>query len=130
MTDTTNYDYHQDPTLSNKWKSRFDFYEKNGLPGFWVATPAWKEAFKKMGFKERILIGMNLFAYFFNVIYLLILGLWKKAILVLIMNVAIGFIMAILDVNYLGFAINILTAMRANIWYYQYKVHNIHDWSV
>lgn len=130
MTDTFKYDYNKDHSLSHKWRFRFDFFEKNGAPDFWKLSPAWKAAFNTMSFSEKIKINCNFIAYFFSFIYLLVLGLWRKAILILILNFVVGIIIAITGFAFLGFIVNILTAMRVNIWYYQLKVHNIHDWSI
>ena len=130
MTTLNSNDYRNDPSLNEKWKFRFDFYEKNGLPAFWGVTPAWRSAFKELTFWQRIKVSVNFFAYFFSFIYLLILGLWKKAILVLLLNLVVVFIMALTDLSFLGYIVNIFTAMRANIWFYEYKVKGVQTWSL
>lgn len=130
MTTLNSNDYRNDPSLNEKWKFRFDFYEKNGLPAFWGVTSAWRSAFKEMTFWQRIKVSVNFFAYFFSFIYLLILGLWKKAILVLLLNLVVVFIMALTDLSFLGYIVNIFTAMRANIWFYEYKVKGVQTWSL
>ena len=130
MSINNEYDYQNDASLNDKWKFRFAFFEKHGMPNFWGPTPAWKEAFKTMTFGQKVKISFNFFAYFFSAIYLLILGMWKKALLVLLLNVVVILIMVISDLNFLGYVVNLFTAMRANIWYYQYKVKGVHDWSL
>ncbi|MGY5959025.1 Inner membrane protein [Kosakonia sp. BK9b] len=130
MSTANNYDYQNDHSLSEKWKYRFAFYDKNGLPSFWGQSPAWKEAYKEMTFGQKIKVSMNFFAYFFSIIYLLILGLWKKAILVLLLNIVVIAIILITDMNFLGYVVNIFTAMRANIWYYELKVKGVQTWNL
>lgn len=124
------YDFQKDASLSDKWKYRFAFYEKNGLPSFWGVTPAWKAAFKDMTFAQKIKISFNFFAWFFSVIYLLILGLWKKAVLVLALNFVVIIIAVMFDLGALGYIVNAVTAARANIWYYELKVKGIQTWSL
>jgi hypothetical protein len=130
MSVANDYDYRNDPSLSEKWKFRFAFFDKNGLPAFWGATPAWREAFKTMTFGQKIKVSMNFFAYFFSVIYLLILGLWKKSILILLLNIVVAVIIAATDLRFLAFVVNIYTASRANIWFYELKVKGIQTWSL
>ncbi|WP_039055046.1 DUF2628 domain-containing protein [Enterobacter sp. Bisph1] len=130
MSDISTYDYKNDNTLSEKWKFRFAFYEKNGYPGFWKMTPAWKSAFKEIGFWQKRRVSMNLFAYAFSFIYLMILGLWKKATLVLVLNL-VTFIVAVLTgLGPLMLVVNGYIGWRANIWYYEYKVKGIQTWSL
>ncbi|XTZ38417.1 DUF2628 domain-containing protein [Salmonella enterica] len=130
MSMTKDYDYKNDPRLSEKWKFRFDFYEKNGLPAFWGQTPAWRNALKELTFGQKIKVMLNIFAYFFSVIYLLILGLWKKAILVLLLNFLIIVIAEFSGLDFIGYIVNVYTAWRANIWYYELKVKGIQSWSL
>ena len=48
MSINNEYDYQNDASLNDKWKFRFAFFEKHGMPNFWGPTPAWKEAFKAL----------------------------------------------------------------------------------
>lgn len=130
MSDINTYDYKNDSALSDKWKYRFAFFEKNGFPAFWKPTPAWKSAFKEMGFWEKRRVSLNFFAYFFSVIYLLILGLWKKATLVLVLNLVTFIVAALTGLGPLMYIVNFYTAWRANTWYYEYKVKGIQTWSL
>lgn len=130
MSTINDYDFRKDASLNDKWKYRFAFYEQNGLPAFWGMTPAWKEAYKKMTFGQKLKVSMNFFAWFFSIIYLLILGLWKKAVLVLAVNAVAIIIAVIFDLSALGYLVNAFTAMRANIWYYELKVKGIQTWSL
>jgi len=130
MTEKSTYDYHQDHSLSEKWKFRFNFFEKHGLPGFWFHSPAWKAAAKTMSIGERIRVNANIFAFFFSVIYLLILGLWKKAIMILILNVVVIIISVMLNVTFLGIVVNLITTLRTNLWFYELKVKGIQTWSL
>ncbi|WP_343090458.1 DUF2628 domain-containing protein, partial [Escherichia coli] len=76
-------EYMNDGSLSEKWKYRFNFYDQHGFPGFWGATPEYKAAFKALKVRQRLTIQMNFIAFFCSWIYLFVLGLWKKAIIVL-----------------------------------------------
>ena len=50
-------------------------------------SPEYKAAYKALTFGKRILIGMNIWAFFFGFIYFLILGLWRKALTLFGINV-------------------------------------------
>ena len=62
--------------LSPKWQFRFDFFDRHGGP----KDPAYKETLKTLPFGEKLKVGMNFYALFFGFIYFFILGLWRKAL--------------------------------------------------
>nr|WP_282680436.1 DUF2628 domain-containing protein [Escherichia coli] len=88
-----------DGSLSEKWKYRFNFYDQHGFPGFWGATPEYKAAFKALKVRQRLTIQMNFIAFFCSWIYLFVLGLWKKAIIVLLLGILSLFVGALIGVN-------------------------------
>ncbi|EGB30555.1 DUF2628 domain-containing protein [Escherichia coli] len=98
-------EYMNDGSLSEKWKYRFNFYDQHGFPGFWGATPEYKAAFKALKVRQRLTIQMNFIAFFCSWIYLFILGLWKKAIIVLLLGILSLFVGALIGVNILGIAV-------------------------
>ncbi|WP_367423060.1 DUF2628 domain-containing protein [Snodgrassella alvi] len=65
--------------LSKAWQFRFEFYEKNGWPKF-KNTAKFKENFKLLPFKQRIIVTGNFFACF-GPLYFLCMGMWRKAII-------------------------------------------------
>ncbi|NHX22235.1 DUF2628 domain-containing protein, partial [Escherichia coli] len=71
--------------ISEKWQERFSFFDQYGSP----KTSEYKAAYKALPFGKRILIGMNIWAFFFGFIYFLILGLWRKALTLFAINIAI-----------------------------------------
>lgn len=65
---------------SKKWQLRFDFYHRMlGIQG----TPAYDEACRRMSFGQRLTVNFNFYGFFFSVIYLFILGLWRKGLVIL-----------------------------------------------
>lgn len=77
---------------------------------------------------------MNIWAFFFGFIYFLILGLWRKALTLFAINIAIFTIIGFLPVNNgvinaIGIAINILWAMTANYAYYLKETKNDQSWN-
>ncbi|MBB4128722.1 hypothetical protein GGR77_004053 [Xanthomonas translucens] len=104
--------------LSPKWQFRFDFFDRHGGP----ASPGFKPAFKALpSFGDRLKINMNFFAFFFGWIYFFILGLWRKAIVLIGISVLIGVLSLFLPkmfVNGLGVAYSVLVGMIANYAYY------------
>ncbi len=84
------------------------------IPHFGGPSPAWKEAFKGMTFGQKRKVSTNYFAFFFPFIYLFILGLWKKALLVVVLNVVVFVLAVISGVGFLGYLINAIVALRTN----------------
>ncbi len=80
-------DYMADGSLTEKWKYRFSFYDEHGFPGFWGASPEYKQALKGLNTRQKIIIRTNVIAFFFSWVYLFVLGLWKKAIVVLFLAI-------------------------------------------
>ena len=121
---------------SNKWQKRFDFFNAHGAPD----TPEFKSALKAEPFGGRILISMNFFAFFFGIIYFLILGLWKKGLVLLGISIGFGLILNIIDFMiggtipngaYTGLSVGIsaLWAMIANYAYYIKETKGLDGWN-
>lgn len=121
---------------SNKWRKRFDFFNTHGAPN----TPEFKTALKAESFGGRLLINMNFFAFFFGIIYFLILGLWKKGLVLLGISIALGLVLNIIDFMiggtipngaYTGLSIGIsaLWAMIANYAYYIKETKGLDGWN-
>ncbi len=72
------------------------------------ATPEYKAAFKALKVRQRLTIQMNFIAFFCSWIYLFVLGLWKKAIIVLLLGILSLFVGALIGVNILGIAVSSL----------------------
>lgn len=123
-------DYMEDRSLSEKWKFRFSFFDEHGFPGFWSSTPEYKKALKTLNSRQRITIQCNFFAVFFTVIYLLILGLWKKAIIVFVLAFIVAVIAGMVGIGALSIAVNVYVGMNANKWFYEKEVKGIHNWSL
>lgn len=136
MTNEANgYAYQNDPALSDKWKFRFDFFQKHGVSELWGATPEFKSAVKALNFAQRIKINVNFYAVFFPFIYFFIIGLWRQAVIVLGTALALGIIGGILGLpdgamNGMGIAIALTSGLRANVLYYQKKVLGRDDWRI
>ena len=73
---------------------------------------------------------MNFIAFFFSWIYLFVLGLWKKAIIVLLLGILSLLIGALIGVNVLGFAVAGYVAVSTNKWFYEKEVKGIDTWSL
>ncbi|MTH47596.1 DUF2628 domain-containing protein [Intestinirhabdus alba] len=128
------YNYREDSTLSEKWKTRFDFCEKHGFLDFWQLVPPkeYKEAFNKLPWLERIKVRFSLRAYVFGCIYLLCLGLWRKAILVFLLAILLS-IPAMFLGRYgyiVGLVYSVFIAQNTIKWFYEKKVKGIDNWSL
>lgn len=81
--------------LTSTWQKRFDFYEKNGLPG----SKEYASAIRALPFLKRMVYIGNWFALFFGIIYFCILGLWKKGLVLFVGASLINIILGIIEVS-------------------------------
>lgn len=126
LRDPVNYD-----TLPNVWKERFEFFEKNGAPN----TPEFKSEIKLLKWSKKILINVNWFVFFFSFIYYFIKGMWKPALSVIAMLIALVVILEIFSVsdriqNIFFTALGVLNARCANYSVYRFAILKEHDFNV
>jgi hypothetical protein len=119
-----------DPTLNAKWNTRFAFFERFGGP----SSPRYKEEFKKLPFRQKLLVNGNFFALFFGPIYFVILGLWKKALVILGIEVAVMVVMTLINVpeglyRGIGMAFSLFYMLSANYAYYLKRVKGQDNWN-
>ncbi|MGE6333268.1 DUF2628 domain-containing protein [Stenotrophomonas sp. NPDC077659] len=113
---------------SPKWQFRFNFFQQHGAP----KEPGFRQAWKALSFGDRLKININFFAFFFNWVYLLILGMWRKAIVVVgiyVALIALAFVLPEIVVRALWFATSFLVASSTNYSYYQEKVKGNTRWN-
>lgn len=115
--------------LSPKWQFRFDFFDRHGGP----SSPEFKPAFKALpSIGDRLKINMNFFAFFFGWIYFFILGLWRKAIVLIGISLLVGvlaFVLPRMVANGLGVAYSVLVGMIANYAFYLDRVKGSTSWN-
>jgi ABC-type multidrug transport system fused ATPase/permease subunit len=124
--------------LSEKWKYRFSFYEQYGAPGFQRFTPEQQAAINALSFGDRVKIIANVWAFFFGIFYLAVLGLWRQVVLVFGIIVVYGVVFLFLPENVLfsfidrivGLVMAAYIAGRTNIWYYQKKTQGQIGWTL
>ncbi len=113
---------------SPKWQFRFNFFEKHGAPN----APGFKEALQTLPFGEKVKVNFNFFALFFTWIYLFILGLWRKAIVVLAVTVAL-YVVAMILPGFIGRTLlvvwSLLVAITTNYAYYLDRVKGNTSWN-
>lgn len=121
---------------SEKWQARFDFFDQYGAP----STPEHKAAIKAAKPGRRILIGMNIIAFFFGFIYFFVLGLWKKNLVLFGICIAVGLVLGVIQAItgfYLpkgadmgiNFALALMWSMTANYAYYLKEVKGSDSWN-
>ena len=125
----------QEKAFSDKWKKRFDFFEKHGLPG----SPSHKQALKEMGYFQRFPYILNFYALFFGLIYFCILGLWKKGLVLIVIFGVIQLIIGMLEVAFNAnldalsraaeFTYAAFCAQIANSAYYLRKIKDHDSWN-
>ncbi|MGF6417321.1 ABC-type multidrug transport system fused ATPase/permease subunit [Stenotrophomonas sp. AN71] len=114
--------------FSPKWQFRFTFFQQHGAP----KEPGFKQAWKALSFGDRLKVNINFFAFFFGFIYLLILGMWRKALVV----IGIGIVLTIVSLflpdvvaRPLFIAMNFLVASSTNYSYYLEQVKGKASWN-
>lgn len=118
--------------ISEKWRQRFAAIEKAG--GERTRWWRWPEG-KQLTGKEKRLITSNLWAFVFGPFYYLYLGLWRKAITLLVVVLVIDFILEIVG-NAVGFPVDrflwivsaIIFKQCANVDYYRKTVLKRREW--
>lgn len=114
--------------VSPKWQFRFDFFQQHGAP----KTKEYREALKALPFGDKLKVNVNLFALFFGCIYLAILGMWRKALVVLGLNVilvVLSFVMPDIVARALWAALNIAVGMSTNYSFFMERVKGKESWN-
>ncbi|MCR0999364.1 DUF2628 domain-containing protein [Serratia rubidaea] len=126
----------QDKELSPKWRERFDFFDSVGGD---ITSPEYRKKIKEISFFGRMKYIFNFFAFFFGIIYMCILGLWKKGLVLFVGAGVLNVIVAMveyangghydsvyraLNICYAGFC-----ATVANYAYYLKEVRGIQGWN-
>ncbi|PIT22910.1 DUF2628 domain-containing protein [Snodgrassella communis] len=109
--------------LSKTWQFRFEFFAENGLPKL-KPTAQYKENFKALSFGQRITLNCNFWAAFFGPFYFLFLGMWRKAIALVLFLFAIKVVSIVCGAN-VGIASSVYAAFSmttANTAYYLHRV--------
>lgn len=123
-------DFQNDRSISEKWKTRFSFFDQFGAPN----TATYKAEIKKLSGKQKILININLFAFFFGPIYMAIIGLWKKALVLLGLIMAIDAAAIMLGlpgpiIRGLGIAFAVFCGLCTNYALYLKRVKDQDGWN-
>ncbi|WP_372156730.1 DUF2628 domain-containing protein [Xanthomonas euvesicatoria] len=124
MNDTA-HDYSQ---YSPKWQFRFDFYDRHGEP----KSSTFKTAMRSLPFGQKVKLNMNFYAFFFGFIYYFILGMWRKALVLIGVSFTVGIICSFLPEYVLrsfGLAYSLLVGMTANYAYYLHKIKGSTSWN-
>ncbi|MBO9749346.1 MULTISPECIES: DUF2628 domain-containing protein [Pseudomonadota] len=126
MNDTAQ-DYSQ---YSPTWQFRFDFYDRYGEP----KSSTFKTAMRSsaLSFGQKVKLNMNFYAFFFGFIYFFILGMWRKALVLIGASFVIGFICSFLPdyaLRSFGLAYSLLVGMTANYAYYLHKIKGSTSWN-
>lgn len=119
--------------VSDKWKFKFRFFAEYGIPVLGKNTPECRAAFRQLSLNQRRILAFNFTAFFFSFIYLMILGLWKKAITLCLLGLAISAFawqFPIPDQLELGLSVALVAfvAARTNIYYYDLMVRVEQTW--
>lgn len=111
-------------SISKSWKQKFLLIEKAGGPDL--------PRFKDLGFSERFGLNFNIVAFILGPIYYVAKGLWRQALVYLLLTAAMVFILVVFGFQELskivGYFFAAIYAIRANISYYKRIVLNQKPW--
>ncbi|WP_405484286.1 DUF2628 domain-containing protein [Nocardia sp. NBC_00511] len=129
MTEATARDYSH---LRLRWQERFAFYDAHGAP----SSREYQAELRLLPFWKRLYWNYNFLVFFFGPIYFFILGLWKKALVLLAVAIALGVVSFALDASagsFLGRLFTFLVAgtyaTTANYAYYLKEAKGIQSWN-
>lgn len=110
--------------VSESWKNTFRLIEKAGGP----ELPRFKEL--KAG--ERFSVNFKLLAFFFGPFYYLAKGLWKQAVLYLLLAIAVILLLDAFGLEKIskavGYGFAAIYSVRANVSYYKKVVLGVTPW--
>jgi len=83
-----------DAALKPEWRERFEFFERYGAP----YSAEARAAFKALPRDKRRLVGGDFAAsYLLGPVYFLVLGMWKRALILISIGVAMVFLTGVID---------------------------------
>lgn len=110
--------------VSDAWKRKFRLIEKAGGPDL--------PHFRDLPFGERLSLSLNVLALLFGPVYYLIKGLWRQAVLYVVIAIALGLVLDAIGfgefLRGVGYGFSALYAFRANISYYKKAVLGETPW--
>ncbi len=121
---------------SHKWQKRFAFFDAHGGPH----SPEFKPALKKLPFLGKIKINFNFFAFFFGLVYLFLIGLWKKNLtfitIMVITSIALSLVLDVYRIRYaseintaVSFCFSALYGQLTHYAYYLKEVKGEQNWN-
>ncbi|QDH70051.1 DUF2628 domain-containing protein [Marilutibacter alkalisoli] len=110
--------------VSDSWKRKLRLIEKAGGPDF--------PNRRNLTARERLSAGFNVLAFLFGPIYLVIKGLWRQAIVYVLLVIALALLLEMMGLGKLmrgiGSTLSIIFSMRANAGYYAKVVLGKASW--
>ncbi len=116
--------------FSEKWQKRFRFFQEHGAPN----SPTYVAAVKELKFGQRLFFQMNWFVFFFGFVYLFIIGMWKRALALIGLQVVYTIITISFNISAGAaqgglFGITAFFAMSTNYAYFCQKIRGIDGWN-
>ena len=110
--------------VSDSWKNTFRLIEKAGGPDL--------PKFKDLSFGERFSMNFKILAFFLGPFYYLAKGLWKQAVLYLLLAIALILLLDAFGLDKVsksvGYGFAAIYAVRANVSYYKKVVLGVTPW--
>lgn len=76
-------DSFKDLNISNAWKRKFELMEEIGADEVFISKATKSDAFRKLGLKDKLMIGFNFYAFLFQCFYYFQKNMWLKGFVIL-----------------------------------------------
>lgn len=113
------------------WQQRFAFFRQYGPVG---STPEAKAAYRALPFGVKMRLGFNIWGFLFGPFYFLVKGIWRKALTLLGISVALGVTSVLLGLpdswdRALAIGYGAAIATLANWAYYLHVAEGSQSWN-
>ena len=120
-----------DTDLAEVWQRRFAFFRRFGLPRSGQQS---REAYRALGLNQRMEISANFLAFAFGPVYFLAKGMWRKGLVLILVEFAVLFTVGMLGfsetwLRAIGVGFSILAALTANYGFFLHKARASTSWN-
>jgi hypothetical protein len=120
-----------DTGLAKIWQTRFDFFRRFGLPR---SSQESREAYRVLSLDQRMNISANVLAFVFGPVYFLAKGMWRKGLVLILVEFAVIFLFGMLGfseiwLRAIGVGFAILATLIANYSFFLHKTRASTSWN-
>jgi hypothetical protein len=120
-----------DNDLPPMWQRRFAFFRRFGLPR---SSPQAQEAYRILGLSQRMDVSANVLAFVFGPLYFVAKGMWRKGLVLLVVEFTVLMVLGILGVSEIwlraiGVGFSVIATITANYAYFLHVTRASASWN-